>query len=75
VPYAIVFLDPPYAADLWSSVSQRLEEGGFLADGALIYVESPRGSIPTLPSGWRLHRELEAGDVRAALYRRVAPVG
>ena len=74
-PYAVVFLDPPYAADLWTIVARRLEDGGFLADGAMVYVESPRRTVPDLPPAWRLHRELDAGDVRAALYRRVAPVG
>ena len=74
-PYAVVFLDPPYAANLWSEVARRLETGAFLVDGALIYVESPRAEAPELPPNWRLQRELLAGDVRAALYRRVAHVG
>jgi 16S rRNA (guanine966-N2)-methyltransferase len=74
-PYAVVFLDPPYAANLWSEIAQRLETGAFLVDGALIYVESPRAATPDLPPNWRLQRELLAGDVRAALYRRVAHVG
>lgn len=75
VPYAVVFLDPPFAADLWTAAALRLEQGGFLTDGALIYVESPRAKAPELPATWRLHRDLVAGDVRAALYRRLAPVG
>lgn len=75
VPYAVVFLDPPFAAGLWAAAASRLEQGGFLTDGALIYVESPRSMPPDLPATWRLHRETVAGDVRAALYRRLAPVG
>lgn len=74
-PYAIVFLDPPYAADAWTDIARRLELGGFLAEGAMIYVESPRAQEPALPPNWQLHRALDAGDVRAALYRRVVPVG
>lgn len=74
-PWSIVFLDPPFAANLWSGIAQQLEMSGRLADGAMIYVESPRPSIPVLPEHWTLHRELLAGDVRAALYRRLVPVG
>lgn len=74
-PYALVFLDPPFAADAWSSVAARLELGGFLVDGARVYVESPRRLVPQLPANWQLLRETQAGEVRAALYRRVAPVG
>ena len=74
-PYALVLLDPPFAEKLWEPTAQRLEAGGFLVDGAMIYVESPGNPPPSLPESWRLHRELTAGDVRAALYRRVAPVG
>jgi 16S rRNA (guanine966-N2)-methyltransferase len=74
-PYAVVFLDPPFDANLWSATAERLETGGFLAEAAMIHVESPRGLSPSLPQNWRLHRELLAGEVRAALYRRVAPVG
>ncbi len=74
-PYSLVFLDPPFAAELWVGVAERLEQGGLLVDGARVYVESPRQLTPALPANWQLLRELQAGEVRAALYRRVAPVG
>lgn len=74
-PYALVFLDPPFASAAWTSIAQVLESGGFLRASALIYVESPRASVPELPAHWALHRELLAGDVRAALYRRILPLG
>lgn len=73
-PYAIVFLDPPFTANAWSETADALEAVGILADTAMIYVESPRALTPSLPGHWTLHRELLAGDVRAALYRRVASV-
>jgi 16S rRNA (guanine966-N2)-methyltransferase len=69
-PFGLVFLDPPFAADLWAVLAQRLETGGWLAAGAWIYVESPRDQAPTLPPNWALHREGRAGEVRHALYRR-----
>lgn len=69
-PFGLVFLDPPFALDLWSPLAQRLELGGWLTPSAWIYVESPRQAAPALPAHWLLHREGAAGEVRYALYRR-----
>ncbi|WP_130619405.1 16S rRNA (guanine(966)-N(2))-methyltransferase RsmD [Dyella amyloliquefaciens] len=71
-PYGLVFLDPPFAHDLWAPLAQRLEQGGWLTPAAWIYVESPRDAAPILPATWLLHREGTAGEVRYALYRRAA---
>jgi 16S rRNA (guanine966-N2)-methyltransferase len=71
-PCDVVFLDPPFALDLWEPLARQLEQGGWLAPAAWIYVESPRGKAPALPEAWRPHREGQAGEVRYALYRRVA---
>ena len=71
-PVDIVFLDPPFAADLWESAAQALEQGGWLRAGALVYVESDQQSVLRLPATWTLHREGRAGAVRFALYRRDA---
>jgi 16S rRNA (guanine966-N2)-methyltransferase len=70
----LVFLDPPFALPLWSPLAQQLEQGGWLAAQAWIYVESPRGLTPSLPAHWQLHREGHAGEVRFALYRRALPL-
>ncbi|HEY9510947.1 MAG TPA: 16S rRNA (guanine(966)-N(2))-methyltransferase RsmD [Rhodanobacter sp.] len=72
--FDVVFLDPPFALDLWSALAQQLEAGGWLAPAALIYVESPRTAVPVLPAQWQVHREAVAGAVRYALYRHV-PAG
>jgi 16S rRNA (guanine966-N2)-methyltransferase len=69
-PVDMVFLDPPFALDLWSVLAQRLEQGGWLTKSATVYVESPQASPPSLPPTWRLHKEGRAGEVRFALYRR-----
>lgn len=67
--YDVVFLDPPFDLDLWAPLARQLEAGGWLAAGALVYVESPERSEPELPPGWRIHRQGVAGAVRYALYR------
>ncbi|KZC18138.1 16S rRNA (guanine(966)-N(2))-methyltransferase RsmD [Rhodanobacter sp. FW510-R12] len=69
-PYDLAFFDPPFALDLWPALAGQLEQGGWLAAQAWIYVESPRDHVPALPPSWRLHREGHAGEVRFALYRR-----
>ncbi len=68
--YDVIFLDPPFASDMWRTVLDALPP--WLADDAWLYLESPRESaISTEPgSDWRLHREGATRDVRYALYRR-----
>ncbi len=73
-PHDLVFLDPPFALDLWPTLARQLEQGGWLAAQAWIYVESPRGHVPALPPAWQPHREGQAGEVRFALYRRALPL-
>jgi 16S rRNA (guanine966-N2)-methyltransferase len=69
-PFGLAFLDPPFALQLWTPLAQQLEQGGWLAEAAQIYVESPRGHVLSLPPNWVQHREGRAGDVHYALYRR-----
>lgn len=68
--FDLVFLDPPFAGDLWTEAARRLEANGWLAGAAWIYVETPQGMRPELPTNWRLHREGKAGAVQFTLYRR-----
>lgn len=68
--YDIVFLDPPFSAQLWSPVAQALLRHERLPPGAWLYVESPADAAPELSPDLALHRESRAGAVRYALYRR-----
>ncbi len=70
--FDLVFLDPPFDANLWAAVALRLEQGGWLRDGASVYVEAPVGAAFALPANWRQHRQGHAGAVAYALYRRLA---
>ena len=69
--YDVVFLDPPFAANLWGDAALALETHGRLREAAWIYVESPANAALELPQNCMPHREGRAGDVRYALYRRV----
>lgn len=70
-PFDVVFLDPPYGDALLPVLAARLEDGGWLAPGAWVYLEdaAARGE-PTLPPGWTLLRSKSAGDVGYHLARR-----
>ncbi|WP_456268197.1 16S rRNA (guanine(966)-N(2))-methyltransferase RsmD [Kushneria sp. AK178] len=69
-PFHLVFVDPPFRQDLIATCCQRLEDEGWLAEGALIHVETEAELIPRLPATWRLIRDTRAGDSHARLYRR-----
>src|SRR6185312_9786973 len=68
-PYDMVFLDPPFALELWTTLATQLETGGWLAPGAMVYVEWPEHQDPELPANWSVHREGRAGAVHYALMR------
>jgi 16S rRNA (guanine966-N2)-methyltransferase len=70
-PFDIVFLDPPFGANLWGEAAARLESGGWLAPGAFLYIEAP-GSPPGLPAAWHPWRDGKAGEVGYHLLRRDA---
>jgi 16S rRNA (guanine966-N2)-methyltransferase len=70
-PFDIVFLDPPFGADLLTEVARRLEQGGWLTAGALIYMEcASRNGLPPLPEGWAVTKAKEAGEVGYHLLTR-----
>ena len=71
--FDIAFVDPPFADGLWEAVMPALQRR--LSPGAWLYVESPAGSMPAAPAGWRLHRELATAQAHAALYRGPGPRG
>lgn len=74
-PYDVVFLDPPFRRDLLNQTLTLLEQQGWLAPEAWIYVETEveNGELE-IPVTWTLHREKVAGQVAYRLYiRQTAP--
>lgn len=70
--FDIVFLDPPYQADLLKNTSIYLEENSFLAPHALIYLESKETlTEKDIPSNWEIIRSKKAGQVAYHLARRL----
>jgi 16S rRNA (guanine966-N2)-methyltransferase len=73
-PFDIVFLDPPFDSGLLPGLLRQLDKGGWLAPGAMVYIECRRSEgEPSLPGGWRMHRSGHAGDV--GYYLAVVPAG
>jgi len=71
-PYDLVFVDPPFAAGLLGEMCSALELGGWLAQGAWIYLEQDAAHPwPELPAQWALYREGQAGQAAFRLLRRI----
>ena len=70
-PFDIVFLDPPFGADLGGELCRLLDERNVLSEDALIYIEQDRSKRePRLPSAWSLLKNKTAGNVRYMLAQR-----
>ena len=67
-PFDLVFLDPPFKADLLAPSCLALQREGWLTPGARIYLETASlQGFPALPTGWKLIRDRQAGQVRFGL--------
>jgi 16S rRNA (guanine966-N2)-methyltransferase len=67
-PFDIVFLDPPFAADLYDELCRLLIEQHWLADGARIYIEMDKdGPEQRIPPAWKILKNKTAGNVRYML--------
>jgi 16S rRNA (guanine966-N2)-methyltransferase len=67
----LAFVDPPFAADLWSRVAGALAP--WLAADARVYVELARDATFAPPPGWTLHREGASRESRQLLFRAMGP--
>lgn len=69
VPMDIVFIDPPFRQGLIEETCNKLEENGWLAKNAMIYLETEKEwSLNHIPENWTLHREKTAGQVCYRLF-------
>ena len=69
--FDVVFIDPPFRKNLALPCCQLLEQYNWLADTALIYLETEKElTIAQLPANWRLLKEKIAGQLAYRLYQR-----
>jgi len=67
-PFDIVFLDPPFTADLHDELCRLLVAQRWLADDARIYIEMDKDQPELrLPDGWQVLKNKTAGKVRYML--------
>lgn len=71
-PFDGVFVDPPFAAQLWQSTLKALVARPLLRDNAWIYVEAPVSWLPDVPEQFQLSKEKTSGEVVQRLYRYTA---
>ena len=72
--FDIVFVDPPFAEDLYGELCRLLEEHRWLAPSARIYLEQPSDArYPPVPQSWELLKEQTAGKVRYFLFGNGQP--
>ncbi|VFP79590.1 16S rRNA (guanine(966)-N(2))-methyltransferase RsmD [Candidatus Erwinia haradaeae] len=70
--HRLVFVDPPFHANLIEHTLALLESNAWLQDESLIYVESSAEyTRPKVPINWFLYREMIAGRVASRLYNRI----
>jgi len=67
----IVFIDPPFAVDLWAASIHAIDNSKLLKDGAMIYIETPINTLLNTPPHWELFREKRTGQVCYRLYQCV----
>ena len=68
--FDIVFLDPPFRENRLPACIDLLEDRGWLAAGARVYIEAERTYTPELPNTWELYRSKNTGQVGYHLARR-----
>ena len=69
--FDIVFLDPPFAAEIHDELCRLLARQDLLAPQGLVYIEQPRSQEPVaLPKGWQIIKNKTAGNVRYMLVQQ-----
>lgn len=69
--YNIIFIDPPFNKGLIQPCCDALQANGYLAEGALIYIEKEvELTNVVLPTSWNLLKEKSTGQVTYQLYRQ-----
>jgi len=69
--FDIIFLDPPYGADLLETAMDSIAKFDILAPHGIIVAEHPvEKRLPPLTEPYRLHRTYRYGKIALTIYRR-----
>ena len=72
-PFALVFLDPPYAKGLAEKALASLRDGGWLTPAALLVVEEAKAAAFAAPDGFEELERRVYDDTEFVFLRAVAP--
>lgn len=67
--FDLVFLDPPFDAELLDTAVSGLQCAGVLGADAQVYLEYATHSAPDVPAHWECWRSKRSGNVTYELYR------
>lgn len=68
--FDIIFLDPPYAAELWASALSAICRFDILRDHGILVCESPADvDMPELPAPYRMEGPRKYGKIKLTIYR------
>ena len=65
--FNIIFVDPPFASQLWDETLAALANSTAADSSSYIYIEYPKKHAVNLPTGWQWHRQKTAGDTAFGL--------
>ena len=68
--FDLIFVDPPFSADLWSATLDSLLAANILTEGGFIYLECPKSQAIDIPQPWAAVKDKTAGNVRFRLLAR-----
>lgn len=69
-PFDVVFLDPPFAADLFEQAIAALAASPAVRQGALVYVEAPASYTPVWGAAWTVEKDKKSGSLEQYLVRK-----
>jgi len=70
--FTLAFIDPPYGKDLVESTLLSLQQGAWLADGALVLAEQGKDEIPPIVAGFEENDRRTYGAAQITFYRFLA---
>ncbi|MDP4594481.1 MAG: 16S rRNA (guanine(966)-N(2))-methyltransferase RsmD [Beijerinckiaceae bacterium] len=70
-PFTLAFLDPPYGKKLVERGLASLQDGGWLADGALTIIEEDARAQIELPEGFEQIEQRTYGDTQIMIVRHI----
>jgi 16S rRNA (guanine966-N2)-methyltransferase len=71
-PYDLIFADPPYKSGLGAAALASAREGGWIASGAVVVLETALDEPAPQPPGLVAADDREYGETRVLIFRDAA---